>query len=113
MISADEMGGDQWQVPRDEQFPACPNRQTDGHQHLESNWTPYPAALLGGPDQPHEVGNGLRAEGTGPGGTYVPVGIEDGVRPLIEVGSDPRPRLSRPSWPGWLWTGRTRDWRGG
>ena len=107
------MGWDRRQVPRDEQFPACPDREADGHERLEPNRPPDPASLLGGPDQPHKVGNGLRAEGTGPGGTYVAVGIQDGIRPFIQVGADPRPWLRRSAGTGMAWTGRTRDWRGG
>ena len=112
------MGGDRRQVRRDKEFSACPDRQADGHECLEPNRTPDLSALLGRPDQTHQVGNRLRAEGGGPGGTDVAVGIEDRIGPLVEVRSDPGPWLSRPSWPGLLctgllWTGRTRDWRGG
>lgn len=107
------MGRDRWQVPRHEEFPACPDRQADRDQRLEPNGTPYPPTLLGGPNQSHEVGNGLWAEGRCPGRAYVSVGIQDRIGSLVEVGLDPGPWLSRPSWSGRLWTRRTRDWRGG
>lgn len=66
MIPADEMGGDPWQVHGNKEFSVCPDRQAGRDEHLESNRTADPPALFGGADQPHEVGNGLWAEGAGP-----------------------------------------------
>jgi len=112
-MSADEMGGDRRQVRGDEEFSACPDGQADGDERLEPNRTADLSALLGGADQPQEVGNRLRAEDGGPCGPDIAVGVENRLVPLVEVRADPGSWLGRPAWRTRLWTGRTRDWRGG